>query len=78
MNKNNLFSDIESKYQELDYNLGWSLLYGRFENLYTPKSPLCFFGLNSTGSEHIKSNISNEKGSSYLLEEWGATTAGSD
>ena len=70
--KEYLFQIINQAYEEMDFELGWSLLYGKFENLWNPKYPIAFFGLNLGGKINHGFNISNEKGSSYLCEDWGA------
>ena len=76
MKRDELIELIEQKYQELGYELGWSLLYGPFETMWNPKYPIAFFGLNPAGNHFIKPSLSSEEGSSYLCECWGENEKG--
>lgn len=65
-------SMIREKYKLLGYKQGWTFLYGPFRNMWTPKYPVAFFGLNPGGSEVTDQElVSVEKGSAYRIENWG-------
>jgi len=71
MLKKELYDHIDQTYHEIGCELGWSLLYGLFDNMWSPKYPLAFLGLNPAGRENFGSNLFSDTGSSYLYEDWG-------
>ncbi len=70
INKLDLYKKINQAYEDMGFQLGWSLLYGPFENMWSPKYPVAFFGLNPGGSNFNEPSICNDRGSSYLYEDW--------
>ncbi|TLS77580.1 hypothetical protein FE236_02950 [Mariprofundus erugo] len=70
-NKYEIKELVDREYQKLECNLGWSMLYCPFENMWSPRYPIAFFGLNPAGNEYFEPSISYEKGSAYLCDEWG-------
>jgi len=71
MEKVEIYNTINHACNELTHKLGWSLLYGPYKNMWHPNYPVAFFGLNPGGSDFGEPSISNEDGSSYLVEDWG-------
>jgi hypothetical protein len=59
---------IQREYDQLGYKLGWSLLACPWANLEKPDVAL--ITMNPGGSVPEDPRLSNEKGSSYLLESW--------
>ena len=49
LHKESLFTFIENKYDDLKNDMGWDLLFCRYENMLSPQYPVAFFGINPGG-----------------------------
>lgn len=48
--KENLFAFIQNKYDNLKNDMGWDLLFCRYDNMLSPQYPVAFFGINPGGA----------------------------
>ncbi|MEW7865915.1 hypothetical protein [Aeromonas diversa] len=68
--KENLFSFIQSKYDNLQNDMGWDLLFCRYDNMLSPQYPVAFFGINPGGGPCDNNAISVESKCAYYSERW--------
>ncbi|MEV3828214.1 hypothetical protein RI534_02800 [Aeromonas allosaccharophila] len=68
--KESLFSFIENKYDNLKNDMGWDLLFCRYENMLSPQYPVAFFGINPGGGPCDTKAISVESECAYYNERW--------
>jgi len=72
-----LTNKIKTKYEKLDSNLGWSMLYTPETTLFNPVYPIAFLGLNPGGGneESFSSGehdcFDSPDGNDYLIGNWG-------
>ncbi|MFM5535551.1 hypothetical protein ACET64_17915 [Aeromonas veronii] len=65
-----LFAFIQNKYDNLKNDMGWDLLFCRYENMLSPQYPVAFFGINPGGGPCDTNAISVESECAYYNERW--------
>ncbi|HHQ4672544.1 TPA: hypothetical protein ACSP2K_004067, partial [Aeromonas veronii] len=68
--KESLFAFIQNKYDNLKNDMGWDLLFCRYENMLSPQYPVAFFGINPGGGPCDTNAISVESECAYYSEPW--------
>ncbi|MGE6126941.1 hypothetical protein ACLH0G_19825 [Aeromonas rivipollensis] len=68
--KESLSEFIQGHYEKLKNDMGWDLLFCRYENMYAPRYPIAFFGLNPGGGACEINTISVEGKCDYYNGEW--------
>ncbi|MEN3798725.1 hypothetical protein ABDZ38_19825 [Aeromonas caviae] len=68
--KESLFAFIQNKYDNLKNDMGWDLLFCRYENMLSPQYPVAFFGINPGGGACDTNAISVESECAYYSEPW--------
>ncbi|HHQ4547341.1 TPA: hypothetical protein ACSP15_004037, partial [Aeromonas veronii] len=68
--KESLFAFIQNKYDNLKNDMGWDLLFCRYENMLSPQYPVAFFGINPGGGPCDTNAISVESECAYYNERW--------
>jgi len=68
--KENLSEFIQIQYDNLKNDMGWDLLFCRYENMLSPQYPVAFFGINPGGGPCDNKAISVESECAYYNERW--------